>query len=95
MLLHEGRAVDDVVAFIQCREQQSDLADRVLQVVVHRNDYVTPCRSNTAQQRIMLPIVAVQSDAMNTGVDPRQFGDNPPRPVPPTILDEDDLEVRS
>src|ERR1700727_748498 len=52
------RAVDDIVLWLQRRQHWCDLADRMLQIVVHCKDDLVLCRHDAAEQRIVLTVIS-------------------------------------
>ena len=63
MLFLLRRAVDDIVLRLESREHRRDLADGMLQIVVHRKDNAVLCRPDSAKERVVLPIIPAHSDA--------------------------------
>ena len=71
----------------------ADLAHRVLQVVVHRDDDVVAGGTDAAQERVVLAVVAVQADAAHALVLEREPAHDVPRAVAAAVFDEDHFEA--
>ena len=70
------------------RKQGPDRRNRVLQVVVHGQDYVVTRGPNTAEQGVLLTIIATEAHAAHPRVMGCRSLDNASRPVIAAILDQ-------
>jgi hypothetical protein len=85
--------VGDFVTRGERLEQQGDLADRMLQIVVHGDDDVVARGTDAAQQRIVLAVVTAQANAAHALVVECQPAHDIPRAIVAAVLDQDDLEA--
>ena len=85
------RAINDIESLFQLFEQSRDFFGWLLQIVIHRHDYIVFCRANAAEQSIMLAIVAHEIEATHRRVARGEFGDYVPASVPAAVVDQDDL----
>lgn len=88
-------AVDDIVAFCQHLQQTPDLSRWILQVIVHRDRRLAARQAQTAEQCIVLAIVAQHIDAAHPGVTLCQRLDDLPAPVPAAIVDQNGFIFRT
>ena len=64
--------IDDVVLRTECCEHWSDLADRVLKIVVHCDDDIVAGCPNTAEQCIVLTVISAHPNAPHAGIRSRE-----------------------
>src|SRR4030095_645406 len=83
--------VNDVVAFVQFLKQFPYLFRRMLEVIVHRHDDVKPCGPYSAQQRVVLPIVAHEIDTLYPRVSIAELLDDGPTRIPTAVIYKDHL----
>src|SRR5262249_47445127 len=59
--------------------------------IIQCYDHIVPCLPNTAEQSIMLPVIAHEIEAAHRRQARREFGDYFPASVPAAIVDQDNL----
>src|SRR5580692_6515181 len=79
-------AVNDVTALLENCQQLRNLFRRMLQVVVHGDNYAIVSRPNSAQQSIVLAVIAHQVDGVNPWVTLCKFADHVPAAVGAAVV---------
>ena len=94
MLLLLRRAVDDVVPFVELRQQSRDLLGWLLKIVVQRDDHLVPAASDATEQRVVLPVVSHKVDADDLGIPERERLDRGPAVIATAVVHQDDFVRR-
>ena len=92
MLFLLRRTVDDIVLRFQRRQHWRNLADRMLQIVVHREDNAMLGRADAAQERVVLPVIPAHSDASHPAVRMCEVFNDLPGTVAAPVFGEDHLK---
>ena len=86
-------AADDVVAFVELRQQRGDLGRVVLQVAVDRDDAFAFGGVKTGAEGGRLAEIATKADAEDSRIVSGQFADRSPGAVSRAVVDDDDLQL--
>ena len=86
-------ATDDVVAFVELREQLRYLLGFVLKVAIHRDDDVASCGVEAGSKRGGLAVVAREPDGVHAWIGRADRLDERPRRIGAAVVDVDDLGV--
>ncbi len=93
MLFLRRRAVDHVVSLVEDGEQFRDFLGRMLEVVVHGDDDGVLGGADSAQQRVVLAVVAHQVDGVNPRVLRSEMSHDVPTVVGTVVVDEDEFVI--
>ena len=84
-------AADDVVAFVELREQLRNFLGRVLQIAVHGDDHLAGGGVESGGERGRLPVVARKADRAHVRVARRQHLERLRRAVAAAVVHVDDF----
>ena len=86
-----GSAIHYVVAFGQLGKRSRDLLGRGLHVIIQGDDDRVFRQANSAEQRVVLTVVAHQIETANPRIPDCKFLDDGPTPVAAFVVNEDQL----